>query len=336
MSEIRYDRLHDTHVLIASERLRHPDKLDEFIDPVIPEPCPFCEGNELMTPPEIYALRINGSYPNEGGWKTRVVPNLFKAVQIETPPNHHFGLYEYWEGFGAHEVIIDTARHTTSMCDWSVEEAVSWLMTLRQRVGDLRRDSRLVYISLFKNEGRNAGASMHHCHTQLIALPMIPKSFGELYRRSNEYYQTSGHALMESILSHEEEIQSRIIEKVDEFTSFCPYASAYPFEVMISSTKATGQIDTLSRTRIDTVAALLISTLQRLKRQLGAFHFNLWISTPPLIDTEGIGSSDLCRFTIRIMPRLYRHGGFENTTGIIINPVSPELAAKLLRESIHE
>ncbi|HLD22314.1 MAG TPA: hypothetical protein VJA83_00125, partial [Sulfuricurvum sp.] len=166
--------------------------------------------------------------------------------------------------------------------------------------------------------------------------PMVPKGCGELYRRSYEYFQTSGHALMESILKHEEETECRIVEKRGEFTAFCPYASAYPFEVMISSIKEAGQIDTLSRTRIDTVAALLISTLQRLKRQLGEFHFNLWVSTPPMIDSEGIGSADLCRFAIRIMPRLYNHGGFEHTTGIVINPVSPEMAAKLLRESIHE
>lgn len=336
MSEIRYDRLHDTHVLIAPERLRHPEPPTEFVDPVLPEPCPFCEGNESMTPPEIFAQRPEGSFPNENGWETRVIPNLFKAVQIETPPNHHFGLFEYWEGFGAHEVIIDTARHTTSMCEWTQAEAVAWLKTLRQRIGDLRRDRRLVYISLFKNEGKSAGATMSHCHTQLIALPMVPKMCGEIYRRAYEYFQTSGHALMESILEHEEETQSRIIEKRGEFTSFCPYASGYPFEVIISSLKEAGQIDTLSRTRIETVAELLLSTLQRLKRQLGLFHFNLWISTPPLLDSEGIGSADLCRFTIRIMPRLYRHGGFENTTGIMINPVSPELAAKLLRESIHE
>lgn len=343
MSEIRYDRLHDTHVLIAPERLRHPDVSFDWIDPHLfapspysPEPCPFCEGNEVMTPPEIFALRPEGSFSNEGGWETRVIPNLFKAVQIETPPNHHFGLYEYWEGFGAHEVIIDIPSHKTSMCDWTYPETVAWLKTLRQRVGDLRRDNRLVYMSLFKNEGKNAGAKMHHCHTQLIALPMVPKMCGEIYRRAYEYFQTSGHALMESILLHEEETGVRIIDKMGEFISFCPYASAYPFEVMISSVKEAGQIDTLSRTRIDTVAALLLSTLQRLKRQLGVFHFNLWISTPPLLDSEGIGSADLCRFTIRIMPRLYLNGGFENTTGIMINPVSPELAAKLLRESIHE
>jgi UDPglucose--hexose-1-phosphate uridylyltransferase len=338
MSEIRYDRLHDIHVIIAPERLRHPDVIEslekEVVEPYLSEPCPFCEGNESMTPPEIYAIRNKESFPNDKGWQTRVVPNLFKAVQIETPPNHHYGLFEYWEGFGAHEVIIDSPVHRISMCEWSEEDAISWLKTLSQRVGDLRKDHRIAYISLFKNEGKNSGATMSHCHTQLIALPMVPKTVNELYRRTYEYYHTNAHALMESILSHEEETQSRIIEKVGKFTSFCPFASGYPFEVMISSITETGQIDTLSTEEVESISTLLISTLKRLKRQLGIFHFNLWISTPSMND--GIDSSSICRFTIRIMPRLYQYGGFENTTDILINPVSPELAAKLLRESNHE
>lgn len=338
MSEIRYDRLHDAYVIIAPERLTHPDEaesLDKVVpEPYVSEPCPFCERNESMTPPEIYAIRNEGSLPNTQGWKSRVIPNLFKAVQIETPPNHHFGLFEHWEGFGAHEVIIDTSAHRVSMCEWSEEEAIVWLKTLAQRVTDLRRDTRITYISLFKNEGKNAGATMSHCHTQLIALPIVPKSFDELYRRSSEYFHTSGESLMGSILSHEEEIESRIIEKEGHFTSFCPYASAYPFEVMLSSTQDVGHIDTLIHEEMKSVATLLVSTFQRLNRQLGVFHFNLWISTPLL--NESTDSSNICRFTIRIMPRLYRHGGFENSSGILINPVSPELAAKLLRESTHE
>jgi UDPglucose--hexose-1-phosphate uridylyltransferase len=341
MSEIRFDRLHDTHVVIAPERLRHPDEIESPINKVVEElylsePCPFCEGNEAMTPPEIYALRREGSFPNESGWQTRVVPNLFKAVQIETSPNHHFGLFEYWEGFGAHEVIIDTPRHTTSMCEWSEEDAIAWLKTLSERVEDLRRDHRITYMSLFKNEGKNAGATMSHCHTQLIALPLIPKLQNDLYRRSLEYFQTNGHPLMESILSHEEQTQSRILEKVGGFTSYCPFASGYPFEVIISSAHERGGIDTLKDEQIKDIAALLISTLQRLKRQLGKFHFNLCISTPSLINNDGMDSADADRFTIRIMPRLYRHGGFEQTSGILINPVAPELAAKLLREKSHE
>lgn len=341
MSEIRYDRLHDVHVVIAPERLRHPDETESLPnkdaeEAYLSEPCPFCEKNESMTPPEIYALRREGSFPNENGWQTRVVPNLFKAVQIEISPNHHFGLFEYWEGFGAHEVIIDTPRHTTSMCEWDEEDAVAWLKTLSQRVGDLRKDHRITYISLFKNEGKNAGATMAHCHTQLIALPLIPKSLSELYRRLLEHFQTNGHPLMESILTHEEETQSRIIEKRGGFSAYCPFASGYPFEVILSSLHERGDIDTLKEEQIGEIAALLISTLQRLKRQLGVFHFNLWISTPSLIPNEGIDSVDVGRFAIRIMPRLYRHGGFEQTSGILINPVTPELAAKLLREKSHE
>lgn len=339
MSEIRYDRLHDLHVIIAPERLRHPDEV-ESLEKVVPEPyhsepCPFCEGNESMTPAEIFSLRAEGSFANEAGWHTRVVPNLFKAVQIETPPNHHFGLFEYREGFGAHEVIIDTPKHTASMSEWSVQETIMWLTTLAQRVGDLRRDQRILHISLFKNEGKNAGASMSHCHTQLVALPLVPKSSSELYRRAYEYYQNNAHPLMESIVSNEVQTQSRIIEKMGGFISFCPYASGYPFEVMISSAHERGHIDTLTTEQRESIATLLVSTLQRLKRQLGVFHFNLSVSTPPLVDYAGENLSGLCRFSIRIMPRLYRHGGFENTSGILINPVTPELAAKLLRESTH-
>lgn len=339
MSEIRYDRLHDLHVIIAPERLRHPDEVESLEkvvpEPYLSEPCPFCEGNESMTPMEIFALRAEGSFANEAGWQTRVVPNLFKAVQIETPSNHHFGMFEYREGFGAHEVIIDTPRHTTSMVEWSVQETSAWLGTLAQRVGDLRRDQRITHISLFKNEGKNAGASMSHCHTQLIALPLVPKSSSELYRRAYEYYQNNAHPLMESIVSNEEQIQSRIVEKVGGYTSFCPYASGYPFEVMIASLSERRHIDSLTTDQRENIATLVVSTLQRLKRQLGVFHFNFSLSAPPLVDYSGEELSELCPFTIRIMPRLYRHGGFENTSGILINPVAPELAAKLLRESNH-
>lgn len=338
MSEIRYDRLHDAHVIIAPERLHRPDcgnvENGEATDGI----CPFCEGNESMTPPEIFALRHSGTFANETGWKTRVVPNLYKAVQIETPHVHHYGLNEYWEGFGAHEVIIDTHKHHTSMRQWSEEEAVDWLKTLRERVADLRRDHRIAYISLFKNEGYLAGSTQTHSHSQLIGLPIVPKADKERYQSTYDHYKTKGKALLESILLQEEEDGTRIIATQGNFTAFCPYASAYPFEVMISSQKALGQIDTLSDASIADLAPLLLLILKKLKRQLGCFHFNLRISTPPL--QEGSVAHDqyphvreACRFSIRIMPRIYRHGGFEASTGIMINPVLPELAAKLLRES---
>ncbi len=178
-------------------------------------------------------------------------------------------------------------------------------------------------MTLFKNEGVHAGSTQSHSHTQLIGLPIIPKEERERYSRNYEHYKSTGKSLLESILIHEEEGGSRIVALHGDFSAFCPYASAYPFEVMISSKKALGQIDTLSDGSIDDLATLF---------------FNLSVATPPL--QQGTVNDDLhahinevCRFAIRIMPRIYRYGGFELSTGVIINPVSPELAAKLLRES---
>ncbi|MDQ1298464.1 MAG: UDPglucose--hexose-phosphate uridylyltransferase [Campylobacterota bacterium] len=338
MSEIRYDRMRDTHVIIAPERLHRPDFGTTIENESLSHACPFCAGNESMTPPEIFALRDPDTFANEAGWQTRVVPNLYKAVQIETPYKHHYGMNEYWEGFGAHEVIIDTPNHRTSMRNWNEKEFVDWMKTLGQRVADLRRDNRIAYLSLFKNEGRDAGATQAHSHTQLIGLPIIPKEEREGYVRNHEYFKSTGKSLLESILMQEEEANIRIVKSYGDFSAFCPYASAYPFEVMIGSKKALGQMDTLSDESVRQLAALLMATFKKLERQLGNFHFNLLIATAPL-QQDTVGEevyshiNESSRFSIRIMPRIYHHGGFEAGTGVIINPVSPELAAKLLRES---
>ena len=338
MSEIRYNRMYDTHVIIAPERLHRPECGSDVTTIESSDTCPFCEGNESMTPPEIFAIRDSKSFANEPDWQTRVVPNLYKVVKIEAPHQHHYGMFEYWEGFGAHEIIIDTPVHNTSMTQWSATEVGFWLKTLRERVRDLRQDHRIAYLSLFKNEGKLSGSTQNHSHTQIIGLPIIPREDAQRYRREYEHYKSTGKAMLELMVHQEEEDATRIVLKRGDFTAYCPYASAYPFEVMISSKKELGQIDSLSDASIEDLSELLLSTLKRLKWQLGCFHFNLCVLTPPLqegsIGYDEFSSIDkYSRFAIRIMPRLYRHGGFEANTGVLINPVLPEIAAKLLRES---
>jgi len=334
MSEIRYDRLNDTHVIIAPERLHRPDFM-RMDTPLLEEKsiCPFCEGNESMTPKEIFAMRKFNTFANQQGWHTRVVPNLYKAVAIEATHIHHEGSFEHWEGFGAHEVIIDTPRHSISMGDWSHEERVMWLKTLRARVGDLRRDNRIVFISLFKNEGFDAGSTMEHSHTQLIGLPIIPKEQRSVCRQKRKYLQHNDHPLMESMVRDEEEAGVRMVERRGVFSAFCPYASSYPFEVMITSKECVGQIDTLKDNDIDDLALLLGRVIEKLQRELGKFPFNLSVSTPSLGD-NALGC-EAHHFMIRILPRLYRYGGFEATTQMMINPVAPEVAAQRLRGETH-
>jgi UDPglucose--hexose-1-phosphate uridylyltransferase len=333
VSEIRYDRLNDTHVIIAPERLQRPNVFVEDKSASSDTVCPFCEGNEAMTPKEIYAIRENDTLSNQTGWQTRVVPNLYKAVAIEAPHQHHYGAFEYWDGFGAHEVIIDTPAHHLSMAEWNHHDMLSWLKTLRQRVDDLRRDHRMSFIALFKNEGYDAGSTQSHCHTQLIGLPVVPKSQRDFYRRSREYMHIHHRSLLESIIHDEEDAEVRMIEKNGDFSAFCPFASSYPFEVMIGSKKCIGQIDTVSEKHLGELASLLVSVMQKLSSQLNKFAFNLWVSTPPLGDESQ--ECDAHRLIVRIMPRLYKFGGFEINTEMMINPVEPELAAKLLRGDNH-
>ena len=331
MSEIRFDRLRGRDVIIAPERLHRPsntNKKEERRSQT--RVCPFCEGNEALTPSEIFALREDGSFKDESGWKTRVVPNLFKALQIEAPHQHHYGFFEYWDGFGAHEVLIDTPAHTTSMTQWSEQNVLDWLTTLQHRVLDLQKDSRIVSIIIFKNEGSFAGATQPHCHTQLIGLPLIPKAKKEEYKNLHEHFSATNKALMAFMIEEEQAAQSsRIIAEHGEFIAFCPFAAAHPFEVMISSHKALGELDRLSTESLESIGILLLQILKKLKKVLGELAFNLSLSTPPLQQERVYEAS---RFYITITPRIYSYGGFELESQIFINPVAPEMSAKLLRE----
>jgi UDPglucose--hexose-1-phosphate uridylyltransferase len=340
MSEIRYNRLEDSYVIIAPERLHRPDymawrKGDESV-----LSCPFCEGNESKTPPEIYAIRdYEGRFADEKGWSTRVIPNLFKAVQIEAPYLlKQVGANKVWDGFGAHEIIIDTPNHLHAMSEWSQRTFFNWLKTIQTRIHDLRNDSRIAYISVFKNHGASAGASQSHPHTQLIGLPIVPKNVARKYERIHNYYMSSGRILVDDIIEEERLDGSRVVIETDSFIAFCPFASEHPFEVMITSNLVPAELDKIGDNELEELSALLQELFKIMELQLGNFDFNLSISVSPMKKPFDPDSNlkqvpTVCRFTIRIMPRIYRHGGFEIATATMINPVQPEHCAQLLRDS---
>ncbi|WP_295420540.1 UTP--glucose-1-phosphate uridylyltransferase [Sulfurovum sp.] len=336
MSEIRRDRLHSQYVLIAPERMRRPDTLATTHASATVKTCPFCDGNEKMTPPEIYALRENKA--NERNWKVRVVPNLYKAVQVELEDHSKLaGMFESIPGVGAHEIVIDTPCHECRMVDLDAGQIKDWLSTIALRIADLRKDGRLVHISIFKNQGEHAGATQQHPHTQIIALPITPSNELNLLERHKQYYRRHGRSKVEDILENERLTEARIISERGDFTAYCPYASAFPFEVIIAPRRALTNLDELNRDDMVNLANLMKSVFVRLDSQLGDFDFNLTFRLAPVNSNFENAPyfphlKDFFRFTIRIIPRIYRLGGFELSTGMIINPVAPEEAAKLLRE----
>ena len=334
MSEIRRDRLHNQYVLIAPERLRRPDLLVTKKVNALQYRCPFCEGNEQLTPPEIYAIRDNE--PNTPGWKTRVVPNLYKAVQVELEDHsRRDGMFESIPGVGAHEVLIDSVCHECGIEGLDTHATENWLRSMIIRIKDLKHDKRLIHLSIFKNFGSTSGATQEHPHTQILALPVVPQNELRFLERNMQYYRRHGRGKVEDILENELACKERIVEEIGDFVAFCPYASSFPFEVMIAPKHNLSSLEECSRNDVTDLALLVRHVFQKLTHQLGNFDYNLFFRLAPLnanFENEPYMPylHKNYRFTIRITPRIYRLGGFEISTGMAINPVSPEECAALL------
>lgn len=335
MSEIRFDRIHDQYVIMAPERLYRPNLgYNEHKNGNSSLVCPFCEGNEDLTPSEIFAMRENGA--NEPLWKTRVVPNLYKALQVElSDASKREGLFESIPGVGAHEILIDSPKHDSEFYSMSSLEIENWLRSLIIRMEDLKNDQRLIYLSIFKNFGKNAGATQEHPHTQLLALPVMPKNEMKFLEKNMHYYKKHGRGLVEDIVHNEMLSKARIIAQQGNFVAFCPYASAFPFEVMITPLSNIPTLNRCSRQDVASLAILIKRVFERLKNQLGTFSYNLAFKMAPLnanFENEAYMNhlNKNYRFILRITPRIYNFAGFEIATSMAINSVLPEECAKML------
>src|ERR1700761_53348 len=186
--EFRRDPLHNTWVVFAPERQRRPQ---DYAPAVLQNAGldPFAEGNERLTPPEVFALRKEKTKPNEPGWRVRVVPNRYPALRIEgqlewTPA----GLYDRVTGICAHEVIIETPDAKTALEDLTIGGMAEVFASYRERILDLDKDSRFQHIYVFKNYGPSAGASLAHAHSQLVALPIVPPLVEAKLARAHDHY----------------------------------------------------------------------------------------------------------------------------------------------------
>jgi len=234
MPELRKEPVSGRWVIVATERAARPTDFETNPQIIKSSFCPFCEGNEDKTPPEILAYRDNGAMPNTGGWRVRVVPNKFPALQAE---GEYFkcedGIYDKMNGIGAHEVIIESPRHIqslTSLDNGNVEEVLS---CYRDRLIDLKSDKRFVYGLLFKNVGFSAGASLEHTHSQLIVTPIVPPLVANEIANAKAFYQRTEKCLFCDMIQQEIETDKRVVISTDNFVVFAPFASRFPFETWI-------------------------------------------------------------------------------------------------------
>lgn len=342
MSELRYDPVQRRWVIIATERGRRPtDYASEGNSSGSDQSkfCPFCSGNEDKTPPEIYAVRRQGSLPNTPGWDVRVVMNKFPALRIEGDLDRQgIGLFDVMGGIGAHEVIIETPDHDTCIPEMTHGHLVKIVRVYRDRLSDLERDPRLRYIMLFKNHGERAGASLSHPHTQLIATPITPLTVSQELESAKDHYLRKERCLFCDVIRQEIEIGKRIIHQSDKFVAIAPFASRFPFEVFLAPLEHSHDFGRTTDEDLAAFAFGLQDALRRLKSSLNDPPYNFILHTAPNTATiprrPGYWQTLQYDFHwhVEIIPRLTRIAGFEWGTGFYINPTPPEDAAAWLRE----
>jgi UDPglucose--hexose-1-phosphate uridylyltransferase len=339
MPELRHDPIQRRWVIIATERGRRPDDYPRQEESVVGGFCPFCEGNESKTPPEIAALRRNSSGPNQPGWDVRVVPNKFPALRIEGNLDRKgLGLFDRMNGVGAHEIIIETPQHDLNLADASVEQIQRVLWMYRARLQDLLRDTRLKYVLIFKNHGASAGASLSHPHTQIIATPVTPLALAEELNSAKEHYQDKERCLFCDIIQQELESGERIVVSNDQFLALTPFAARFPFEIFLAPRNHHHSFAEISDDMIRNLAMVLKEVLLRIKKCLNDPAYNFLIHTIPNTASRKRRANywetievDF-HWHLELIPRLTRLAGFEWGTGFYINPTAPEEAAKYLRE----
>lgn len=331
MPELRKDPVTGRWVIISTDRAKRPaDFLRESVKIQGTPFCPFCYGNESKTPPEILAYGRTSGGPNTPGWNVRVVPNKYPALGIEGDLNREGeGMFDRMNGVGAHEIIIETPNHLATLATLPERAIEDVLWAYRDRVLDLKNDKRLRYALIFKNHGDAAGATLEHSHSQLIALPIIPKRVREELDGALHYFREKERCIFCDIIRQEIESGVRVIGENDYFITLAPYAPRFPFEMWITPKQHGSAFENNQSPVYASLAKILKDNLTRMDAVLNYPAYNFMLHSSPV----GEEVNEYYHWHFEIIPKLTRVAGFEWGTGFYICPTPPEESARYMREA---
>jgi UDPglucose--hexose-1-phosphate uridylyltransferase len=336
-------------VLVATARGMRPKKAEEQAPRdtrAHVDSCPFCSGNEEMTPPEI------STYPEGEDWQVRIVENLYPVLGDDRPSaDFSFGLQQTIDGYGRHEVIIDHNQHGISLHEMSEAHLAMLFGAYRDRMAELyRNDERLRYVLVFKNFGPAAGGSIPHTHSQIIAMPVVPEHVQAEVQGSSLYYEKHHRcifcSLIDEALTFEATIYDResgevrrrldvgqyIIERSEHFIAIKPFASSYEWEVHILPITHKADFQSVTEDELVDLGGLMKRTMGRLDAVLGGVQYNYFLHSKPHHADELLDKS--YHWHLEICPRTSIPTGFELGAGLSVNTVSPEVAAQQLRDVV--
>jgi len=331
MSELRQDPTTREWVIMAPERARRPQQTlkkkpaEEL--PVWDKACPFCPGNEKRTPDEVFRVPASSE---DSDWDVRVVPNMFAALTVERSniriEEGH--LTRGMQGFGVHEVIIESPSHNTTIALMTYQQVEKVLAAYQQRYNILKKDPQLKFITIFKNHGRESGTSLAQPHSQLVATPIMSPYYHRRFDVAVDYYADTGRCVYCDVLAEELEKRERIVAETEQFIVLHPYASRASYETWVIPKGHCSSFGLCPEEHHAELAMLLKDTLLCLYRGLDNPAYNFMVDTTVTEDEE----NPYYHWHIRIVPRLSMIAGFEMGSGIYINTALPEDTAKSVRQ----
>ncbi|HEY3452935.1 MAG TPA: galactose-1-phosphate uridylyltransferase [Myxococcales bacterium] len=329
MPELRQNVATREWVIIATERAQRPD---QFVDarralaesrPRFVADCPFCPGNEALVGKP--SLEISEA----GRWQVRVVANKFPALVESGEPVRHFkGVERSMDGFGVHEVLIESPLHNATTALQSEQEVGRTLRAFCERGRKLSHDERLLLTIFFKNHGAGAGTSLEHPHSQMVSLPVVPHHVRQRLQDAAAYYDEHGSCVFCDMWHQELAKGARVIVEGKHSLAFVPYAAFSPFHTWVVPKRHMAVFGHARDEELDDVAAVLRGVLRRMYFGLHDPDFNFVVRTAPNQEDR----SRSFHWYISIVPRVTRTAGFEVGSGMFINTALPEDSAKFLRE----
>jgi len=274
---------------------------------------------------------VPDSQADRPGWRVRVVPNKYPA--LESGAQWHGSVDSFYQsqaGLGVHEVIVECPDHVTNMAELANDQVIEILRAYSERLGALSRDPDWRYLLIYKNQGDRAGATFEHLHSQLVALPSVPREALDEIAGAKAHFAASSRCIYCEIIDRELVDGKRVIFAHDKFIALCPFAPRFAYETWILPKTHGAVFEECSEQELEECARALRETIRRLNRALDNPPFNYFIHSLPTQD----GAPDSYHWHIEILPQLFRAAGFELGSGSNINGVAPEAAAKLLRDVV--
>ena len=321
MSQLRLNPLTGRWVVIAARRADRPGQL---VSPQVPvevtpvRPCPFCPGHEDETLPPIE------TYGRNGEWVVRAVPNRYPAFEGDRYLQvHNLGpVFTQAAASGAHEVLVFTRDHDQAWADLDDAQVAVTMAAIRDRVEDHAQRRAIRYTQVIVNHGREAGASLHHAHAQLVGLPFVP---GEIAEEEAGFRRFEGSCVLCTTVEAEDDARHRVVLEDDQVLVVAPYWAGAPFEMLVLPREHGAHLGDAQPQDVTAVGRAIRTCLGRLRTLLGDVSYNLVFHTAP---HHHVGPF---HWHVHLVPRLTSVPGFEQGTGVAINIVPPEQAAQQLR-----